>query len=94
MLFDEMAGSPPVYAALSIGSARFLFPDNVDCRDYDKTSVESWRLRSKKDLDLGNWDQAFSISGRIAPRMFVRNGIDLYEVLEAKCGTRVTTLVL
>ena len=84
-LFDDMAGGAALYAVVSRGPPRSLYPDNVDCRDYSKVGHNIWSLRSKADLDLGNWDGAFNIHGTIFPHTFVNKGVDLYDVLESKC---------
>ncbi len=73
-------------ARSGVETLRFLFPDNIDCRDFDRTAYKVWQLRNRSPLDLGNWDGPFEISGPISPGLFVRKGFDLFNVLEAKCG--------
>lgn len=90
---QRVFGDTPAWRLLSQVVSRLpapLYPDNVDCRDYDKTSYKIWSLRNKAPIDLGNWDGSFSIDSPIRPRGFVRNGIDLYDVLERKCGISVS----
>ena len=67
-------------------SSRFLYPNNVVCKLFEKTGYQTWRLRDRLTLDLGNWGGAFSISGAIEPGAFKSKGIDLFDVLESKCG--------
>lgn len=75
-------------APVSSGSEQlqFIFPDNIDCRDFERTAYKAWRLRTLSSVDLGNWDGSFWVSGAISRGLFVRRGFDLLDVLEAKCG--------
>lgn len=74
-------------APLPSGAERlpFIFPNNINCRDFDRTAYKVWHLRDRLSIDLGNWDRAFEISGPISPGLFVRKGFDLFDVLETKC---------
>ena len=63
-----------------------IYPHNIDCRDFEMTNTQVWRLRNRSSVDLGNWDGAFWISGAISRGLFVKKGFDLLDVLEAKCG--------
>ena len=65
---------------------QFVFPGNIDCRDFERSSSTVWRLRDRSSVDLGNWDGSFWVGGAISRGVFVRNGFDLLTILEAKCG--------
>ena len=65
-----------------------LYPDNVECKNFDKTGYRTWQLRDRSTVDLGNWASAFPITGPIEPGAFVSGGKDLFYVLEAKCGVQ------
>lgn len=67
---------------------RSLYPGNVECKNFDKTGYRTWQLRDRSTVDLGNWDAAFPITGAIEPGTFVSKGVDLFDVLEIKCGLR------
>lgn len=75
-------------AAVPSGAEKlpFIYPNNIDCRDFDRTAYKVWHLRDRSAIDLGNWDRAFEISGPISRGLFVKKGFDLFDVLEAKCG--------
>ena len=70
---------------LAVGSP-YLYPGNVVCKDFDKTGFKTWRSRTDARMDLGNWDGSFLIHGAIEPGAFVSKGVDLYDVLESRCG--------
>ena len=79
----------PAYAFLRIipdPLHRSLYPDNVECKYFDKTGYKTWQLRDRSTVDLGNWGAAFPITGAITPGTFVSKGLDLFDVLEKKCG--------
>ena len=65
-----------------------IYPNNIDCRDFEMTDYKVWHLRSRPSVDLGNWDGAFWVSGAISRGLFIKNGFDLLDVLEAKCGMK------
>ena len=65
---------------------QFVFPHNVDCRDFERTGLKVWQTRHRSSIDLGNWDGSFEISGPIARGAFVLRGFDLVDILESRCG--------
>jgi hypothetical protein len=74
------------FAHFEFEKLQTIYPNNINCRDFEMTDYKVWRLRSRSYVDLGNWDGAFRISGAISRGLFVRKGFDLLDVLEAKCG--------
>ena len=100
MVLALAASAPLSQASAGDGSARpapnlvseplhgSLYPANVECKNFDKTGYRSWELRDRSTVDLGNWAGAFPVTGTIEPGAFVSDGVDLFDVLQVKCGLR------
>ncbi len=73
-------------ALRAVVGSPYPYPGNVICKDFDKTGFKTWRTRTDAGTDLGNWDGAFLVRGAIGPGAFVSKGVDLYDVLERRCG--------
>lgn len=85
---DGYAGPAP--RLVSESSSVSLYPANVECKNFDKTGYKTWQLRDRSTVDLGNWAGAFLVTGAIEPGLFVSNGVDLFDVLQIKCGLRAS----
>lgn len=62
-------------------------PENtIDCKQFKKTGPEEWMEAGTAVFDLGKIPDINLTNQPVKPRSFKFGGIDLYPVLEAKCG--------
>jgi tetratricopeptide (TPR) repeat protein len=65
-------------------------PENtIDCKQFKKTGSEEWIEVETAVFDLGNIKDINLTNQPVKPRSFKFGGIDLYPVLEGKCGAAV-----
>lgn len=63
-----------------------LPPNTVACRDFKKLPSGNWHT-DRAEFDLGPAIDTTMVDTTIAPGSFnLGDGVDLYRVLEAKCG--------
>ena len=82
ILYSMLVVALPVAA---LESHPVLYPNNIECNRFEKIDARTWSVRNGAVLDLGNWDGAFTVRGRIKRGTYIKGGTDLYEVLDHKC---------
>lgn len=74
-------------AGAATAHAQSPIPANtIDCAAFSKTASGAWHVGASTTFELGGNSMALGDKD-ITPRSTTVNGIDLYDVLQSKCGT-------
>jgi hypothetical protein len=65
-------------------------PNNIDCSEWQKEQDGTWtQHQNGKPVSFGSTTDLHIAGAPVNPGAFRFNGIDLFEVLNAKCGKAV-----